>query len=267
MKILAKGLLLEHMNIERINTTDMGATTSRVFAGEYKSKTTKEMYGETADFFATEIRKRLPNNKSYSLIDTGSYQGELLGELLKKLPEYHLQTFGIDINQAALSHNSADQKILASAEALPLEDKSVDVAIVRYVLQWNELEKQRKILQELARVTREFTLIEHAGSDIINPEAWRKHTDNLFDGAIIPKMKREGYHFSSRDEIEKWMHESGITFTRLRDRRIENMANVYIERYRLNKEEAEKAKQILGDKNYCRQTDWIIFPLEQKTAL
>jgi len=70
-----------------------------------------------------------------------------LDELLKKLPGYKFQTTAVDINKVALINNQiAGQKIIADAEKMPFADKSVDVIIVRYMLQWNFAEKQKKIL-------------------------------------------------------------------------------------------------------------------------
>jgi ubiquinone/menaquinone biosynthesis C-methylase UbiE len=254
------------MNYEKSPTEkivpDMGDNTSRVFAGETQSNANIEMYQQTAEFFADEIKKRLPvRDASYTMIDVGSFQGELLANIIEKLSEYHFETTAIDINQQALRKNfSSDSRVVAHAEALPFDNQSVDIAIVRYVLQWNSAEKQKQILMELARTVKEFALVEHLGSDVIDAEEWRGRMSKLFDGSEIAKLKRVDYFLSSRDEIEEWMQQNGIKFERLKDRVIENVADAFIERFSLNSDEAEKTKQILGDKNYIRQTDWIVFP-------
>lgn len=240
----------------------MGDDTSRIFSGETDNRTNVEMYGETADFFANEIRKRLPvKDGEYTIADVGSFQGELLADLLAKLPEYRFKAIAIDINEAALQNNTTtDNKVVAHAEALPLEDKSVDVAIIRYVLQWNNAEKQKKILSELARVVRSFALLEHVGSDVIDSDIWREKTEELFTGEKVSKMKRGEHFFSSKDEVERWMLEAGIDFQCIKNRKIDNGADVYIERYALTPGEAEQTRSILGDKNYFQQTDWAILP-------
>jgi len=250
---------------EKEQFPNMGDSTSRVFRGEYISNANKEMYAETAEFFADEIKKRLPlREEPYVLIDVGSFQGELLGELLKKMPGYKFQTIALDINEVALGDNQVtDKKIVADAGKIPLADKSVDVVIVRYMLQWNYEEKQKKILQEIARVVKEFALVEHVGADIADTDGWRKKMDDLLDGEEIPKMKRGEHFFSSKDEIEAWLKQSGITSELLKNRKIKGAADVYIERFGLNTAEAEKVRSILADKNYFLQTDWIIYPQEK----
>ncbi len=80
----------------------------------------------------------------------------------------------------------------------------------------------------------------------------------MLDGKEIPKLKRIDHYFSSRNEIEKWMQENKINFERLMERKIENLEDVFIERYNLNDGESLKTKEILGDKNYIIQTTWLI---------
>lgn len=239
---------------------NMGEKTSQVFSGEYATETNREMYAETAELFANQIRERLPvREEPYIVADIGSFQGELLTEVLKLLPDYKFKTIAVDINRDALSKNPADEKSAVDAEKMPFGDKSVDIAIVRYVLQWNPSEKQKRILREAARIVKEFTIIEHAGSDIADTEKWREKYDRLFEGKEVPKMKRGEHFYSSRDEIESWLKELGISFERIQDRVINGAANVFIERYELSEEEAKKTNEILADKNYFRQTDWVIY--------
>lgn len=240
---------------------DMGNATSDVFSGKCRSETNRKVYAETADFFASEIKKRFIPGKTYTLADIGAYQGELLGELLRKLPDYKFKTIAVDIAETALTKNKTAQEIVcADACDLPLPDTSIDIAIVRYLLQWNAAERQERILNELARIVRGCAFVEHTGADVVDTVAWRERMDRLLSGKEIPKLKRGEHFFSSRDEVEAWMRNLGIEFLRLKDRIIADGADVYIERYALDADEAKAARQILGEKNYARQTDWVIFP-------
>ncbi len=114
-------------------------------------------------------------------------------------------------------------------------------------------------MKELSRITKGIALREHVGLDIVETDEWRKRFDDLYDGQEVSKMKRMGYFFSSCDELESFMREFGIAFERLRDRVIKNGADIYIERYALNDEEIKKTRGILGDKNFFRQTDWVLY--------
>lgn len=252
------------MSNKPIEPQNMSESTSQVFAGKYKTETNKKMYAETADYFANEIKARLPKTEGeYTLLDIGSHQGELMQDILSKLPDYKFKTIAIDISEDSLSGNNiSDRRIIANAEELPLDDEIADVVIVRYLLQWNDAERQKKILQEIARVTKGFALVEHVGSDIVDTENWRTKMGILLEGHVIPKLKRGEHFFSSRDEVENWMNGLGIKFERLRERIIQNGSDVYIERFNLTQEEAEKARIILGDKDFFHQTDWIIYPAE-----
>ncbi len=254
-------LTISQMNNTNSRVQDMGKDTSKVFSGGSQSETNKQLYGESAKFFADAIKERLEKDRSYTLIDVGAFQGELLTNILNHLPEHNFTTIAVDINEEALSNNIvAHHKIFAEAESLPFETNSINLAIIRYVLQWNPPEKQKLILQELSRVVNKFTVIEHAGADVVDTGLWRERMDNLLSGKDIPKIKRHGHFFSSRDEIETWMSEAGINFERLKDRVIADGADIFIERYSLDAGEAGKAKEILGEKNYFRQTGWVVYP-------
>lgn len=253
------------MNNKELKTPklDMGENTSKIFSGDTESQTNKEVYAETSEFFANTIKERLPvTEKIHHIVDIGSFRGELLSDLLKKLPEYGFQSIAVDINNMPLKKNPTDHKVVADAIALPFEDKSFDIAIMRYVLQWNSPENQRKIISEVFRVVNKFALVEHLGPDSENPEEWREKTTDILDGKEIQKLKRDSYFFASKNELEEWMKEKKINFHCLRSRRIDNASDVYIERYNLSKEDAEKTRDILGDQNYFQQTDWIIFPID-----
>jgi ubiquinone/menaquinone biosynthesis C-methylase UbiE len=241
---------------------NMGENTSRVFSGETTLQANSELYAETARLFVGEIRRRLSSEGApRTIADVGAFRGELLSEIVAGLPEYELKTLEVDINTEALTKSvNVGDKVVAQAELLPFGDKSIDVAIMRYVLQWNDAETQRMILTELSRTVKAFALIEHSGADVIETNEWRSTLTTLFSTDELEKLKRPKHFFSSRDEVETWLQEADITFERLQDRVIDNLADVFIERYALNVQEAQKVRDILGDKNFIRQTDWIIFP-------
>lgn len=250
----------EELNDEIKSLKNLGEKTSNVFKGESNSLAARELYGESAEYFADVIKNKLSDkNKTYKLADLGSFKGELLGNVLDKLPDYKFNTIAVDINEEALKENSsAQEKIIATLDKTTLEGTSMDVILCRYALAWNNQKKQQEILKEIARIVKGFAIVQHAGADIDNSNKWREKIDNLLNGEEIPKLKRTGYYFSSRSEIENWMKENKINFERLMERKIENLSDVFIERYNLNDSESLKTKEILGDKNYIIQTTWLI---------
>ncbi len=240
-----------------------GEKASEVFGGKAMSQTTEKIYSESAQYFSKIIRKKLgkKTDKIYTLADMGSFKGELLKDILANLPEYNFKTIGVDLLEKNLKENKiTENKIVADLSRLPISDKNIDVAIVRYVLQWNNKEKQKKILKEISRTIKGFAIIQHAGADNENSDAWRGNIDNLLDGKEVKKIKRMGHYFSSREEIEEWMKESSIKFERLSERKVSSVSNVFIERWGLNEEEARKTREILGDKDYITQTTWLVSP-------
>lgn len=246
-------------NFKKTPTQEMGINTSRVFSGESASKPSKEAYNETPITFSEEIKKRLSPNQKYILADIGSFKGELINKILELAPEYKFDTIAVDINEEALKHNNLDRKITANAGSLPFENNSVDVEVVRFLLQWNTWEKQKKIIKEIARTVKQFALIQHGGAENENPDEWRFKVDELLSGKEVAKLKRDDYFFSSRNELEKMMIGEGIKFERTQEKIIKDMATILSERYGLSPDEDKRARDILEDKNFFIQTNWIIY--------
>jgi hypothetical protein len=56
------------------------------------------------------------------------------------------------------------------------------------------------------------------------------------------------------------MTEENINFERIAERKVNEVSNVFIERWALNEVDSEKTNKILADKNYIIQTTWLITP-------
>lgn len=242
------------------HTMEMGENTSKVFAGEGAPLAMKEMYAESAPFFAKLIKNNLPEREEpYSLLDIGTSRGEFLKEIITRLPEYHFNTFGTDINDKALQENkTVENKIISNLTNLPFGDNSMDVGTMRYVLSWNTPEQQAQILREVNRVMKRFTIVQHGGAPSKNADVWRNRMADFLDGNEIPKVKRTGYYFASVDEIEGWMKESGINLEKVNERLVQNVSDIFIERHKLSEEEGRKAKEIFGEEDYIVQATWLL---------
>jgi len=243
---------------------NQGESTSEVFAGKYVFEATKELYAQSAPYISSIIEKLLPpmepETLKYELTDLGSFKGELLSNIISRLPQYHFHTTAVDINEIALRENNADQKIVAELNKLPIKNLSQDVVTARYVLVWNTLTDQQRILSEIARITKGVAIIQHAGADSKNSDEWRYNLNKLLTGIDIPKLKREGHFFSSRQEVEEILNGLAIRYEKIKEKRIDNFSDVFIERYSLNENEKETMKRILDRKDYIFQTTWLIFP-------
>ena len=240
----------------------MGENTSEIFSGRTKTETSTKLYAETADFISNIIRNKVGSQKeNLKILDVGTHKGELISDISNNLaPDYQLEVTGVDLNEDALAENKAvSDKIISDATNLQLKDNLFDISIIRYVLQWNNFEKQKEIIKEILRVTNGLILIEHAGPNDEDVISWRNNMSNLLSNNHVPKIMRENYFFSSKNEIESFLMKNNINFERLRDRRIEKVSNAFIERYNLSEEESLLVRKILDDKDYIYQTDWIIY--------
>ena len=115
------------------------------------------MYKESASLFSSLIRDYLPHG-NYEMADLGSHRGGFLKDLTELLPEYKFHTTAVDVNEDDLKVNIADQKIHSDLSSLPIEDKSIDITLARYVIAWNALEQQKEILKEISRITKKLRL-------------------------------------------------------------------------------------------------------------
>lgn len=238
--------------------SDMGETS--YFKGKSECTAIKEVYGESAELFADIIKSKLPKGK-YSLLDIGSSKGELLTEVLKLLSDYSFDITVTDINEKALSASIVSgKKLVADAEALPIPEHSIDVALMRYVLQFNKLEHQINIVNQISRVIKGFAIVQHAGSDNENPDDWRRRIDKVFKDEQLPQLKRDGMYWSSASELEAFMSEKGIKFERVEEKKIDCLSDVYTERYSLTEMQNARLKELIGDKNYILRTTWVINP-------
>ena len=188
---------MEKIENNKMALDNQGNGAHEIFSGKVESEAVRKAYGESVQYFSELIKNKLtPGN--YEVADVGSFKGELLNNLIDKLPEYHFDVVAIDRDRQALADNkNTNNKLVANLDRIPLQDKSVDIAIARYVLVWNKVDKQKEIIKEIARVIKEFAIIQHSGSDEEYPDEWRKRISILFNGKEIPKLKRETHFFSS----------------------------------------------------------------------
>jgi ubiquinone/menaquinone biosynthesis C-methylase UbiE len=241
---------------------DMGSESSRAFLGVSSSQAMKEIYADSAPLFTSIIRSKFTNTeKEYSLLDIGTHKGEFLSQIVDLLPKYNLGITATDTNSDSLmQHISAHKKVIADAEFLPFNDSCFDIVLMRYVLQFNPLENQARILSEVSRVTRGIAIVQHGGADDISPELWRAKVHPIFSDDKLLPIKRTATFWSSATELEDFMIKSGIRFEKILSKRINGLSQVYIEKYSLNNDQTIHIKEVLGDKDYIIQTTWIIYP-------
>ncbi|MFH0857075.1 MAG: class I SAM-dependent methyltransferase, partial [bacterium] len=239
---------------------DQGENASALFDGKKNiSPAINFIYKESAEFFAKIIRNRLPYNKKYFIADLGCYDGKFLEAVVRLLPEYKFFTYSIDHDKKILANNKiTDKKICADLEKIPLSNKSIDLTLLRYVLSWNSLSKQKKILKEILRLTKNFAIIQHAGPDDNRTDEWRRRYNDLFAGKEIKKLYRRGHYFSSPKEVEFLMHNLNARYKKIQSRKVDNFSEVFKEKYDLNNREFIRVQEILGNYDFAVQTSWII---------
>lgn len=240
-----------------------GEKASEIFRGNVEAEPIKKIFGESAQLLAKIIREHLnAEGGAYRLADFGSHKGELLENICKLLPEYNFHTVGIDLESNLKENKTSQEKIASDLGSLPIKDNSIDLGFARYVLHWNNREKQEQILKEIVRIVKKFAIIQHVGADSEKPAEWREKVDDLLDGKEIPKLKRQGHFFSSRQELEKLMKDNNILFERIAEVRVDNLSETLSQRFNLDEKERQLARKMLVGNDYIVQTTWLIKPNE-----
>lgn len=246
---------------------EMGNGTSRVFSGEAMGcRAIEQAYGESPDFFANQISRFLDPGEENTILDVGAHKGELWQEIYRRLqmpPGTSVNYFALDVLEKALQENHAQgSRLCSSAAALPFRNKSVKVAFMRYVAQFNSLEAQKKIWWEIARVVESGALVEHVGAPNGSEEEWRRTVQALFADENLPELKRPGALYSSWREIEGAIKQHQILDYELVDElEIEGISDVWIHRYGLSEQKAGYLREKLRGKEVFYRTRFILYPL------
>ncbi|OHA83334.1 MAG: hypothetical protein A2937_00635 [Candidatus Yonathbacteria bacterium RIFCSPLOWO2_01_FULL_47_33b] len=252
---------MENFESSKINPLEQGAGASRVFEGEMGLPVIEKIYGESAEFFAGEIKRLLPPRlEAYtmSVLDVGSHRGEFLKDLLTEFgDDYKFDVTAIDANETALKDNlAAKMKVVGNVAQLPFQDNAFDITVMRYVLPWNKKEDQKEILSEVNRVSNKYAIVQHSGAPRENSSEWQSEFHKLFLGHA-PKLQRETAYFSSPTEIETWMDEKGINYQTIQDRVVPDISELFIAKYELSPEDAARVNEILADKDFVEQVAWV----------
>ncbi|HLD38358.1 hypothetical protein A2996_02190 [Candidatus Campbellbacteria bacterium RIFCSPLOWO2_01_FULL_34_15] len=233
-----------------------GAFSEKLFHGFSTNKTIKLIYGESSKLFSDIIKNEFKKGK-YTLLDIGSHKGELLRDLMLNLTEYDFNTTAIDLDNLDLNKNIADYKIISDAKQIPLENKKFDITISRYVLAWNSLEDQIKIISEIKRLTKGIAIIQHQGADKKNPDELQISSHKLFSG-IVELLERKDFYFSTEAEIEGILKKENIKYKIIQSRKINGLAELLIEKYSLQDNDAKKTKETLKNSDYIIQSTFIL---------
>lgn len=241
-----------------MNLKEQGSNASNLFSGTSFSRPAELLYKESSKLFAEILQKyKQVKDKEYIIADLGSHRGNFLKDVVGLLPGYRFKTIAIDVNVDDLEYNSADVKIVSDLNDLKLDDKSIDITLARYVLAWNDLNKQKEILAEIKRVTKGIAIVQHQGAKEIDGEILQNASKELFSG-IVPALKRESFHFSTANEIESILDSLDIQFERVQYRDVEALSELLIEKYSLNEDDRQKVINILKDSDYVTQICWIL---------
>ena len=234
-----------------------GDKASEVFSGNGRGNAVKLFYAESADLFAYVIKENIkPGN--YTLADLGGHKGEFLSQIINKLPDYSFDSVVVDVTEDNVGSQTQFRKIQRDIRNTGFLDKSIDFVIMRYVLAWNAFVDQKSILEEISRICRCICIIQHQGADSLDPKPLQTAAEKIFNGEVISKLKRDNGFFTESRIIEKWMGEIGINYTKIQERRIETLSELFIEKFDLSDEESQKVRNALASCDYMMQSCYVL---------
>lgn len=235
---------------------NQGENSEKTFHGIGSVGAIKLFYGESASLFAKIIRANYKPGK-YTLADLGGHKGELLADILKELPEYEFDAIIIDRVAGLDDKNIKTRKIVGNIINSEIANKSIDIVIMRYVLPWDAYDKQKLIIQETQRICRGITIIQHQGAPDDNPRLLQEASLKLWSG-IVPVLKRDYGFFTEAKKVEKWMDELNIKYEKIDQKYIETLSEMFIEKFKLNENDANKTIELLKGCDGITITTWLL---------
>jgi len=248
-----------------IGNMDMGQKSNEIFHGLNTSESSHLTYAQSTELVADWLRQKISGVKV--IVDIGSHSGSFLSAINKKIDLSQIKKVAIESNQEALNQNTiADEKIVANAEAIPLPDNFSDVTILRYVLQWNHKHKQRQILEEALRVTKNDLVLQ---LPIVSKED-QDFFHKVFSTIDIERLRRDtDFYFPTEEEINALFSKitEPITVNQLQNIVVTKVVDVFKDRYALNEDEkARFAQQFAGHDNWTIMS-WVLEKIPQTNKI
>jgi ubiquinone/menaquinone biosynthesis C-methylase UbiE len=224
-------------------------TTAKRAAGG-KGKSLEKLYGgyfgkkENCALFAKYIPKELFDVKNPVIVDAGSGQG-ILGDFIRKIFLKHgsrPKLILIDANKIALGMSPIKaKKIVRHLTGIPLRKNSVDLIVLRSVLQYMEPREQVQVLKELFRCLKpNGALISQFGSFKTQQQA------NLFNKIFYIAAGRQVKFCGKHEGIK--MHKKVCTKIDVVGKGPtlhETFNEFFIDRINANQKEQERARRFI----------------------
>lgn len=233
-----------------------GKNSINTFLAKTKSRPVNELYSVAA---IVKRIKKISSSKTLKVIDIGAHKGELSSGLRINLGIQKVEVTAVENDQNYLrANNDADYKIFADVSKDRLPKRQYDLAIMRYVLHWNNKESQEFILENVLNSTNEGIILLNVGPDEKNSEQWREKTDKIFKTNMFG-LKRDKYYFPNSADIKSIIRKNGWSYKSLdKDKKIKKLSEILRVKYGLGKDQKEKIRKILGNCDYLIKTTlWI----------
>jgi len=199
------------------------------------------------------VDKYIDDNKltQVNLADIGGGPGSITQYLKENSKNTDKLTVTcLDSNKEFLVHNhSADIKIETDLTEISHVD-SWDIGIMRYVLHYNEIADQIKILKNIRNGLKENGILINWNVGLENEEHQERIDKILSTNIINERLIRPGTHWDTIEERKEMFKEAGF-IAEVRDEYRVEIGEMFKIRYELTDGEFKKLTSFLGDYDFA----------------
>lgn len=212
-----------------------------------QSEITRAIYEKYNPVIADAISRRFPEQSTLSCLELGGGAGALVKEVKKLLPGKNLVFTNVDRSEELLKADAySEHKILQAIEDIdPHVIGKFDVILVRYVLNYNNPDNQKRIIGKIKELLKPsgIFILHHVGA---GDSKHKSLLNKLFSTDVVSKkLLRSQPYWTTWQEQLNCLHEASLTTTVLTQYNIP-IGSLYKERYELTNTEEEKLHTFLG---------------------
>jgi hypothetical protein len=208
-----------------------------------------QMYKTHTPTLARLIAEHFPGDHQLSCAEFGGGPGTLVKDLKEQLKR-PVRFTNIDCSSELLALDTySDEKVCCRLQEYDAKGR-FDAGVMRYVLQYNSLENQQRIIQSIRRNLdlRGILLVQSCGPATAEHQA---RLNKMFGS--IPRLQRPGAYWSSWDEVEQMLGDAGFRADVVTTFRLP-LIELFQARYNLTADENTHLHDVLGEYDWLQYT-------------
>src|SRR3989338_11715622 len=236
-------------NIGKIKDRNVACELGKNFASANsypKSESAYKIYKEHTNAIVKAIDYWFPIKRYIECLEMGGANGALISDLTTfyRNKGIELVFTNVDQDSSLLAKDSISQcKIVSRLEDLSLK-RRYDVVLMRYVLQYNDSKTQGEIIGKVCDALKDdgIFVLHHCGA---SNEEHRGRLEHIFSDVVSKKLKRNGGHCSTWEEVEAILEANNLDVHTLERYQL-SIRDLFKNRYDLTENQDKKLHDLLG---------------------